>query len=198
VFDNFVKANIEKYKSLLQKDTESFKNSLNIEAERFKYELNTLSIEHQIRYSKLYEERGQVIKRIYNLLVDLETSLAELTTLFQGPEWIEDTQRENKTRLSIHELKRYLEYNRIFFNEGLCLKIESILSDSHNISIEMALAKISELRNQKYNKQGIEISVDELSKPSNTWHVLDEKVQKEINAARLELAQEFRSLIGVS
>lgn len=198
IIDKLAESRIENYKNSLQKDTEGFRHNLSLEAEKFRHELNTNSIEHQIKYSKLYEERGQVVKLIYNLLLDLETSLSNMTTLFQGPEWIEDTEREKKSKESIKNLKEALEQNRIFFSGILCEKIESILSDSHTIVIEMFFAKNQESRNQKYNQIGIDLTKDELLKPSDTWHVLDKQVQKEIKAARLDLAQEFRILIGVN
>lgn len=66
IIDKFVESRIEKYKNSLQQDTENFKHNLNFEAEKFRHELNTASIEHQIKFTKLYEERGQVIKLIYN------------------------------------------------------------------------------------------------------------------------------------
>lgn len=82
VIEKFVEARIEKYKNSLKTETESFRHSLSFEAEKFRHELNTSSIEHQIKYPKLYEERGQVVKLIYNLLLALEKSLSSLTTMF--------------------------------------------------------------------------------------------------------------------
>ncbi len=198
IIDKLVDSRIEKYKNSLQKDTESFRHGLNFEVEKFRHELNTSSVEHQIKYSKLYEERGQVVKLTYRFLLDLETSLANLTTLFQGPDWITDIEREKSANESISNLRKYLAQNRIFFSENLCKKIESILSDSHTIAVDMYLAKSRESRNQKYNKQGIDLSREELLNPSDMWHEVDERVQTEIKAAMLDLAEEFRILIGVT
>lgn len=198
IIDKFVESRIEKYKNSLQQDTENFKHNLNFEAEKFRHELNTASIEHQIKFTKLYEERGQVIKLIYNLLLDLENSLSSLTTKFQGPEWITDTERDKKATECIHALRDNLEQNRIFFSVDLCDKIESILADSHKIIVDMFMAKKNQQRNDNYNSRGIGLPAEELLKPSDKWSELDEKVQKEIKAAKLGLAQEFRVLIGVS
>ena len=56
LIDKFVEIKIEKYKNSLEKETESFRHNLSFEAEKYKHELNKVSIEHQIKYSKLYEE----------------------------------------------------------------------------------------------------------------------------------------------
>lgn len=198
VIDKFVESRIEKYKNFLHKDFESFKHSLSSEAEKFRYDLNTTSVEHQIKYTKLYEERGQVIKRTYSLLLDLENSLSSLTTIGQGPEWTDESERDRKAKDSNLALKDNLEQNRIFFSEDLCNKIDSIIKDSHEITDEMFLAKKNERRTENHIKRGITLTEKQLIGPLDKWHELDEKVQKEIKSARLNLAQEFRVLIGVS
>jgi hypothetical protein len=198
IIDKFAEARFEKYKVSLQNETENFRHDLNFEAEKFRHELNTTATEHQIRYSKLYEERGQVIKSIYNLLLELENSLAKLTTMFQGPEWTTDTERDKVVTENIQKLRSYLEQNRIFFSEALCSKIEVILSDAHKITVDMFTAKRTEIMNDNYNKRGHILGEQALLKPLEMWRELDDKVQRDIKAARLDLAQEFRTLIGVS
>lgn len=67
----FVKSLIEK---MLAKDLERFRASLNSEAnstiERLKHELQLVSLEHQVRFSKLHEKRAEVIAELYGLLVE--------------------------------------------------------------------------------------------------------------------------------
>jgi len=46
--------------------------------------------------------------------------------------------------------------------------------------------------------EDVPVPVENLLEPSIMWYDLDEKVQKQIKSARLQLAQEFRTLIGVS
>lgn len=121
-----------------------------------------------------------------------------MTTVSQGPDWVTDGERDKKSTESIQTLRTQIERNRIFFSADLCEKLESIIRDSHQITVQMSIAKSGERRNENYNKRGIRLDTKELSKPSDTWHELDEKVQKEIKAARLNLEEEFRLLIGVS
>lgn len=198
IIDKFAESRLENYKNSLEQKAENFRHELNLETEKFRHDLNTTLIEHQIKYTKLYEERGQVIKLLYNSLLDLETALLNLTTLWQGPEWTTDTERDKVATETIKNLRIHLEQNRIFFSEELCNKIESILTDSHKITVEMYIAKKNEQRNQSYNKTGIELTEKELLSPSNTWHKLDKKVQQDLKLAKLDVAQEFRILIGVT
>lgn len=195
--NKFGEIQILKYKQSLENDTEEFKHKLNFEAEKFKQDLNKATIEHQIRYAKLYEERGHIIKHTYNLLYKLETTLANLTSMFQGPEWTKDTERDKQTTEVIAELRTQLEQNRIFFSAELCDKIEAILTDAHKITVDIYSAKKDQEYNDYSNKTGQLRTTEELLQPTQTWRQLDLKVQKDIKAARLNLAQEFRILIGV-
>lgn len=139
--NKFGEVQILKYKQSLKNDTEEFKHKLNFETEKFKQKLNKATIEHQIRYAKLYEERGRIIKQTYNLLYKLETSLANLTSMFQGRKWTKDTESDKLTTKVIAELRTQLEQNRIFFSADLCDKIEAILAEAHQISVEVYGAK---------------------------------------------------------
>jgi hypothetical protein len=197
LLDKFVEIKIEKYKNSLQNDTEEFKHKLNFETKKFTHELNKTSIEHQIKYSKLYEERGQIIKLTYNLLFELENSLLNLTSMFQGPEWTTDTERDKKASETINNLRTHLEQNRIFFSANLCSNIETILADAHKIIVDIYAAKGDQRHNDNSNKTGKYLTTAELLQPTQTWRELDKKAQTEIKAARLNLAQEFRKLIGV-
>jgi hypothetical protein len=198
ILDKLAEAKIEKYKNSLQHDTEDFKHELNIETEKFKQELNKTTVEHQIRYSKLYEERGHIIKLTYNLLYELEVSLINLTTMGQGPEWTTDTEKDKIATEKIVFLQTYLEQNRIFFSKELCNIIEGILKESYQVTVDMHIAKINEKsNNQNFDRTGNYISTTQLLSPLKTWREQNSKVQNDIKNERLKLAQEFRNLIGV-
>ncbi|MDH7462155.1 hypothetical protein QEG73_12730 [Chitinophagaceae bacterium 26-R-25] len=195
--NQFGKVQILKYKQSLENDTEEFKHKLNFETEKFKQELNKATIEHQIKYTKLYEERGLIIKQTYNLLYKLENSLTNLTSMFQGSDWTKDTERDKQTNEVIAELRTQLEQNRIFFSADLCSIIENILIDAHKITIDIYSAKQDQEYNDNSNKAAQFRTTEEILQPIQTWRQLDQKAQKDIKALRLNLAQEFRILIGV-
>jgi dsDNA-binding SOS-regulon protein len=197
VIEKIFESGLEKYKNTLQQDTEKFRHSLTLESEKFRHDLNKASIEHQVKYTKLYEKRGEIIRLTYNQFLELENSLANVTTVFQGPDWFKDTEREEKALKCNQALKNQLEQNRIFFSEKLCEEIELILEESKNIVRKMIRAKVMGQRNEVRNRKG-DLSFKELVKPLDTRGELDKIVQTEIKAARLNLAQEFRALIGVS
>ncbi len=188
---------VERYKNELQKDTEQFRYSLNLKTEEFKNELNLTAIEHQVRYSKLYEERGEIIKKMYNLLLDLGESMLMLTTEHQGKDWGKDPEREGNVDNAINDLRQHLEQNRLFFSIELCNKIESILNSSKKIKIDFFTIRLNDDLNREKSNQGIDISANTLLAPYQEWRKLYKKVENEIRAAIYDVAQEFRILIGV-
>ena len=115
----------------------------------------------------------------------------------QGSEWTKNTERDKKTTEVITELRTQLEQNRIFFSTNLCNKIEAILTEAHKITVDIYVAKKDQEYNDYSNKRGYFRTTEELLQPAQSWRQLDQKVQKDIKAARLNLAQEFRLLIGV-
>jgi hypothetical protein len=65
------------------KDAEAFKADLkrnsDMEIERLKSTLQMAAIEHQVRFSKLHEERVEIIGKLSRLIQDVPSFLARLT-----------------------------------------------------------------------------------------------------------------------
>lgn len=57
------------------------------ELEEHKSGLSKLTLEHQIKFSKLHEGRAFRIKVLYEKVVELESALIHSTTVVQGPEY---------------------------------------------------------------------------------------------------------------
>ncbi|AXT62298.1 hypothetical protein D1816_18660 [Aquimarina sp. AD10] len=85
--------------------------------ENHKNKLDILKTEHQIKFSQLHSERGQIIKRLYQNLFEIEKLLNHMTTLFQGVDWKYDREREMAAFEKIKETRDLLELNRIYFPE---------------------------------------------------------------------------------
>ena len=105
-----------------------------------------------------------------------------MTTLFQGPEWVDDKQRDNDAIDKYTEVYELLEKNRIYFNDILCNKLSGALEHYKEVIEKMIEAK-------NHEKRKLVGSLD-------LWKDA-EKRANEIKVLRLELAHEFRELIGV-
>jgi hypothetical protein len=188
IIDKTLDIGLEKYKASLNKELETHKSELTKGMEEFKANLQILNLERQIKYSRLHEERGKSIKETYELLIDLQEKLEYFTTIFQGPQWTTDHEREKGAIESRANLYRYFQRNRIYYPEAICSLIDEILSVSHNIIVDMSVAKVT--------------AVDAYSGPERAlakkeWREANSKVSSEIGAARQKLQKEFKKILGV-
>jgi hypothetical protein len=159
--------------------------------ENHRNKLELLKTEHQIKFSQLHNERGIIIKKLYQKLYQLEKSLAHLTSFFQGTEWENDITREKSATQNLEEAKELLELNRIYFPAEFCVQILSSLEHFDNVIDQMMEAK---------NKAKMEKSKFRFPKgegPQDLWREANLKVKNELKEARLSLAENFRSLIEV-
>jgi hypothetical protein len=187
LFSKFIDAGIEKYKAALNKDLELYKS-----------DLERINTEHQIRYSKLYEKRGKKIKKLYQLIYELENKLKFLTSAFQGQDWTADTERSDAVENHLFVLEKTLELNRIYFAEELSQRIGNIIFQSRQIMGAMYKAKLIQKHNDELFEHHQGHRIDNPNAPLDTWLEAESFVQTEIKKARLDLVKEFHELIGVN
>lgn len=161
--------------------------------ENYKNQLEISKNEHQIKFSKLHEERAKIIESIYHNFYELEVKLEHMTTLFQGPGWRTDTERDNDAIKKYTDTCELLEKNRIYFTENLCDKLSSALENYSAIIEQMLKAK----SHAKFESDGSGFRFPEKEGSLDLWKDAEKKVKREIKNLRLELATEFRELIGV-
>lgn len=78
--------------------------------------MSKTSLEHQIKYSKLYKERSEIIKQMYSQIINIENELINLTTSWRGSEWIK-TDNNNKIKIIIIQFETDFEHKRLFFEK---------------------------------------------------------------------------------
>jgi hypothetical protein len=176
---------------------EKYKNNLNKELESFKSDLNRFNIEHQIKYNKLYEQRGEKIKELYQLIYELEKKLKFFTSVFQGPEWSAETERGEAVRIHVLNLEDVLELNRIYFSDDLCIKVELIIKESRDIMSKIHKAKYIRKHHNDLIASNKGHLIENPLEPLESWNEAESYVLNEMNTARLELVKEFHKIIGV-
>ena len=188
---------LESYKGELSKQLETHKSNLEKEVLEYKVQIEKTAIEHTIKYGKLHEKRGQIIKKIYRMLYELQMSLSRLTTMVQGPEWITDTEREQDSREKLESLKERMEINSLYFNDEICRDIDDIIEKAWTIIFEMHKAKKKEQLNQALLGRGRYVVPDELAEPIDKWIKQEDEVRITIKSLRKKLLDQFRKLLGV-
>jgi len=165
--------------------------------ETFKNKLSLLKIEHEIKYSKLHEERAAILKEMFEDLYLLEMDLRHLTSPFQGREWTEDNTRYKKAYEQLQKCVRQLETSRIYFTADFCDSLEESLKDGHSIIQGMMEARDNEKSRKESAQYNQQIEFEEGQKPRQIWKKQRDRVESDIKRRRLELAEIFRELIGV-
>lgn len=194
--DKYFENSLIKYKNNISKELESFKHKLNYKTEKLRFEFSQISNEHKIRYTKLYEDFGEIIKSTYTDIILLENELKKLTSRNQGKDW-KNPYNNFEIKSLIEEFLKKFEVNRLYFSEELCEKIDYLIQSMNDINIKMYKAKGAESLNNDLTDGGLVLPIGQILKPKDTWFSLEEDVNNKIKQIRRDLEREFSKLLGV-
>ena len=175
---------------LLAKDLEKFKASLasasSEASERLKHELQMVSLEHEVRFSKLHERRAEVITSLYTLLVEVQWAVQSLVAMaeFGGepPKQEKYVTAMNKSA----EFFREFDKNRIFLPEHVCQQIEEFHRGMRTRVIQFGVySQTNEYAPEHVVKEKLDIWV-------NASAYFDE----EVPIARRALEAELRNMLA--
>ena len=119
---------LEGSKNEYQRALEQLKSELARSTERVRSQLAAVSFEHQTRFSRLHQNRVEVISELYRKLVRAEVAFSTAVRLFRaGPskQEIEDATRQDgeAAAAAINELLAFFRENRIWLDPSLTAKI---------------------------------------------------------------------------
>ncbi len=163
---------------------------------KYSSNLELIKVEHQIKFSKIFEEKAEIVKGLYRSLYELEKSLFVLTSIFQGPEWIEP----EKTLNAIEKREicvELLEMNRIYFSDSFSDLLNETFLECNNVIAQMQNAKFREKIQQEARDSGTNASFKDGKRALDIWREQEEKVFNEIRTRRIALVAEFRNILGV-
>ncbi|WP_445452934.1 hypothetical protein [Flavobacterium sp. 25HG05S-40] len=172
---------LEKYKSSLQKDIEIHKS-----------ELAKQSLEHEVKFSKLHNDRAEKIIVLYKKVVELEKALIHSTNIAQGAEFKRDTQREKECINTIETLIAQLEFDKIFFTKETVSKVEDIIREAWQIVVQMTLVRSKANRETYFSRE-----TENYVNYGELWNKTFERTQVEFKKLKETLADDFRELIGI-
>lgn len=176
---------------------ENYRTSLAKDLESHKFNLSRISLEHQIKFTKLHDERGEKIKNLYLIVLDLEKSLIFATTYLQGPNYTTDHERDNLAREKIKELIEKLDYDRIYFSVQTLEKFNAIIRESWEIVHTMAKVRHYGKRLDDYNSIG-RIAPEVYYSQGDLWDEVNDRTEKKFKILKEQLADEFRELLGIT
>jgi len=156
---------------------------LNKDLEKFKHELK----QEQIKASKLYDKRLQVIEDVYNLLEDFDQKMRSLTSPM---EMAGDLPKEKKLKIAGEAGEKFRDYyskKRIYFNERISNLLDKINKEFISAWIDFTMYP-----------PGKDILGGRDAKEKWEWWIKAwKKVTEEIPRIKEEIEREFRELLGV-
>lgn len=178
---------------LLAKDLERFRSELtaasSIATERLKHDLQIVTLEHQVRFSKMHERRAEVVAELYGHLVEAQWASQDLVALM---EWAGEPSKQEKYTVAMKqaaEFYRYFDKNRIYLPQQLCEQLEEFIRNVRRRVIEF----------------GVYVAKDEAHLPDQarekkyeTWMKSAEYFDTAVPKARRALEVELRAIIGAS
>lgn len=173
-----------------------FEHYLSLKIDSYKNDLVRANYEYQTKFSKLYNDRAEFIKDLFSDFTELEKLINSVTTTWQGAEWLNSHEREDKAKEFLEQTKAKFEKNKIYFTKQLCNEIENALEVSKLFILESLKVK----RQSNLEKKDREFYLEKEKQGETAfrqWLKLEEESQKELLKIRESLADKFRSLFGV-
>ena len=105
-----------------ERDAEAFKADLkrnsDIEIERLKNVLQMAAIEHQVRFSKLHEQRAEIIGKLSQMIEEAPTAVGSLLRNLKDKELLA------RARTTTVDLGQCVQVNRVIFPDDLCQRLD--------------------------------------------------------------------------
>ncbi|MGL6127068.1 hypothetical protein [Chryseobacterium artocarpi] len=188
----FFSETIEIKKKELNQNLENHKMLLDQQNRSFQHSLDTKLNEFNVRFSKLHEERANVIKELYERLVKLHSATVTLTRRIHPI--IEDAEKEEKQRLenvnnALNEFNKFYLVNKIYFDKELSDRLDKVAHEYWSKNWDYATIL-------RMFREG-QVSGDFYKKMVEDSQKITEAVDKDITKSLEDLENEFRRVLGV-
>jgi len=172
------KTAIEAY---LSKNLEGYKNELGKEIEAYKNKLGMLAKEKEIKFSKLHQERAELIKQIYNEINLFQSFLRGYLSLARNASFNEQT-KGFLARIAefVPNVLSIYNPNKIVFSKKSCEMLDSFITKAGDIIEKIMNMDHENISNHLYVLQG-----------------LSDEAEMTIEPIKKNLEDEFRDLLGV-
>jgi hypothetical protein len=169
----------------LLRDLEDFKARLQAEAEqsklRMESDLRSTQFAFQTKFSLYHQRQADVIEALYEKLAETERIVKQLVSPVQSSEGRTKEDRFSEADQAKVDLARFVDKKRIYFDEGICSHLDSII-----ITLQKALAGfyVSQ-REEKCDRADTQLWLE-------AWGVME----KEVPPVRKALEQQFRQILS--
>jgi len=170
-----------------------FEQYLNNKIETYKTELHLITTKYSIQFSKLHNERAELIKDVYSQIITINLGIKRFEILDFNSE--EHLIQINETFKAFWTLKEKIMINKILFNEEIGKIIKDLMDKYQQCVFNYRGIVESEksIRNPLYtNSRNYHCE-----KIQNNWGTIDDLIDIQAPIILEKLENNFRELLGV-
>ena len=182
---------LESFKQTIQQQNSEFQHGLSERLQDHRGRLELINYEFNIRFSRLHQERADVIKEVYKNLVKLQGAMFTYTRTMHPV--IENGENEAQERLdnvnnTLSEFKNHYLPNKIFLSAPLCKKLDYVINEYYDKGWDFAWS-------QRMFKEGL-ASLEEYRAEVEKAKGISNAIKDEMPPLIEELETEFRVILG--
>ena len=157
--------------------------------------LDIIKSRSEIVFSKLHQERAEVVKQVFQKMTILQQTLIDLTSMAQivdKSESKEDIQKRLNRQFNqaYIEALNFFSLNRIFLSHGLCNKINDLLSGIRVAALDYEYSCSTIEGGLKCNNREL------ITNGTREKRQIRDQVRNELSDLLNELEDELRKLLG--
>ena len=192
LIEYFFTETIELKKTELNQELENHKNKLEQQNKDFQHDLDIKLNEFNIQFSKLHQDRADVIKELYYKIIELQSAMTVFTRKIHPI--IEDAEKEQQERVdrvnkALQDFVNYYMPNKIYFDKNLAKKLDD-LSNEYRI-------KGWDFAQMSRHLSGYRMTKDTYDEYQKKLDAISEEIIKEFPKIIEDLEDEFRTILGV-
>ncbi|MDO6473095.1 hypothetical protein [Maribacter sp. 1_MG-2023] len=192
LIEYFFSETIELKKTELNQELENHKMKLEQQNQDFQHNLDLKLNEFNIQFSKLHQDRAEVVKELYHKLIELQAAMTDFTRRMHAV--IEDAEKEKEERITrvnkgLIDFVNYYLPNRIYFDKDLAEKLDNLANEYRNKGWDFAQMS------SYLSESGMTRELYE--EYSNKTKEISQFVKDEFPKVIEDLEEEFRTLLGV-
>ena len=182
VINVYLSKNLELFKQKLSQELELQKQRLNQDMESAKTKLSMMATEHQVKFSKLHQERAKLIKQLWSAITQFESYLTGYINIMNNPELRDQSKAwKGGTAVFIPSVLEIYNDNKIYFGSSMCREVDAFLIAAKGITDKIMMA-------------------DPAISPEDARHLqkeLKDFLDRSILPLKADLEGDFRVLLGV-
>jgi len=170
-------------------------NSFSKSLEKYKADIEKTKYEHQVRFSKLHEERAVVIKKLFAKLVTVEKTMGSFVAIFEpaGGQLTKD----EKGKIAAEHFNNFIDHfmlNEIYFQDDITELVYKIISEIKDAWYKfIAYPSYKKIDYYLPDPKLAEVEQKKIKYWIDAW----KKIREDLPPLKNELKKELQKLIGV-